>query len=157
MRGGTLRREEFYSEVKEVVLEVLGEDVIAIISFGSSVYWGEARDLDLLVVIKHALGPKEKLDLEYRLASEARARGLPPLDIHVMGIDDFKGNLTPGTFLSGLALGYRIILDRDDVESLIVSFLHRLSEESYVFYNRYGRWNLSRMARILLRRSSRRG
>ncbi len=122
-------------------------------------YWGEARDLDLLVVIRRTLDLREKLDLEYRLASEVRNRKmeLPHPDIHVMSKEEFQENLSPSTFLSGLALGYQIILDRDDVEFLITSFLGRLSEGEYVFYNRHGRWNLSRMARILLRTTSRRG
>ncbi len=35
MRGGTLRRGEFYDDVRKAILEVLGDDVLVIISFGS--------------------------------------------------------------------------------------------------------------------------
>ncbi len=152
MRGGTLRRREFYEKLKDLVLEELGDRVLAALVFGSSIYWRDARDVDLLIVVRESLDPKAKMEVEHKISSRALRRGLLPLDVHVMGLRDFRDNLSPGTFLSGLALGYRVLIDKIDVDSLIVPFLGELSEGDYVLYNRHGRWNLSKMAKILLRR-----
>ncbi|MDK2371797.1 MAG: hypothetical protein QI197_00190 [Candidatus Korarchaeota archaeon] len=141
--------------MKDLVLEELGDRVLAALVFGSLIYWRDAKDVDLLIVVKGSLRPKEKMEVEYKISSRALRRGLPPIDVHVMGLSDFRDNLSPGTFLSGLALGYRVLIDRINVDSLIASFLRELSREDYVLYNRYGRWNLSEMAKILLRRKLR--
>ncbi len=151
MQGGIFRRRELYEELKQFVLKALGERVLAIILFGSYIYWGTARDIDLLVIVEGSMTPREKVLLEYEISSQARKLDLPFLDVHVLSMRDFRENLTPGTFLSGLALGYHVVLDKVDIESLILSFLEELSEDTYIFYNRHGKWNLSRMAVILLR------
>ncbi len=155
LRGGISRRREFYEDLKDLVLEILGDRVLAALVFGSSIYWKDAKDVDLLIVVRGSLRPREKVELEYKISSRALRMGLPPLDVHVMGLSDFRDNLSPGTFLSGLALGYRVLIDRINVDSLITSFLRELSREDYVLYSRHGRWNLSKMAKILLRRKLR--
>ncbi len=155
MLRSTLAGKEFYRRIRDLILSELGDRAVALIVFGSSVYWRNARDVDLIVIIKEPLTPKEKAALEYKIASRAQKLKLPYLDVHVMSMHDFKDNLVPGTFLSGLALGYQVLLDRVNVEPLILSFLRKLSEDEYILYNRHGKWNLSKMAEILLRRKLR--
>ena len=154
MLEGTSRGRGLYDSVRDLVTGALGERTLAIIAFGSYVYRGGGGDVDLLIVVRGSLNPREKLSLEAEIRSLALRRGIS-LDPHIMSLEDLRANLAPDTFLSGLALGYDVILDREDVESLIISFLSTLSRYDYVLYNRYGRWNLGRMAGILLRRKLR--
>jgi len=79
------------------------------------------------------------------------------VDPHVMDLEMFRENLVPGSFLSGLALGYEIVYDRIGVEKLILEFLEKLAKTKYVLHNEYGSWELSRHAYILLKRKREHG
>ncbi len=153
MQGVTLGKKEFYEVLRASTEYFLDRKILALILFGSSSYLGTGRDIDLLVVVSGDIDLKEKLSLEYKLKVNAcRNHSICNLDVQVMSLSLFKDNLAPGSFLSGLALGYEIILDRIGVEDLILSFLKRLSEEKYVLCNRYGKWRLDRLAGITLRK-----
>ncbi len=86
-----------YEEMLGVVEEVLGGRVLGVVVFGSSVYMGCGRDIDVLVVVDGGLEPREKLRLEAELARRLRARpGCLAFDVHVLGMEDFRANLEPG-------------------------------------------------------------
>jgi hypothetical protein len=55
-----------------------------------------------------------------------------------------------GSFLSGLALGYKVIHDKLDIEERILRMLEKLTEQRYIYLNRHGEWNISKMAEITL-------
>ena len=152
MQRGIYARRELYDKIVHVVMDVLGDSVVGIVLFGSTVYMGQGRDLDLLVVLDREVDVGEKLRLEYELSRRLReATGGLVFDIHVMGLESFVENLVPGGFLSGLALGYEVLVDRGGVEDRILEFLERLARERYVLHNRYGSWDLGFYARITLR------
>ncbi len=77
MRGGISRRRGLYKDLKDLVLEELGDRVLAALVFGSLIYWRDAKDVDLLIVVKGSLRPREKMELEYKISSRALRRGLP--------------------------------------------------------------------------------
>ncbi len=90
------------------------------------------------------------MHLEVEISNALRRELCAEPDVKVVDLEDFEKNLVPGTLLSGLALGFEILLDRDELEKKIVEFLERLAEERYVPTNRYGSWNLSHHACVLL-------
>lgn len=151
MQKDILGRKEFYNRIVEVIRQVLGESVLSIILFGSVVYLGRGEDVDLIVVIDRELDIKEKLRLEYEV-SQALFWTFRDVvfDVHIMDMSNFEENLVPGTFLSGLALGYEILFDRVNIEEKVLKFLEELSRERYVLHNKYGSWDLSHYARVLL-------
>ncbi len=152
MSRAILGREELYRKIIQIVDHVLGRDVVGVIVFGSTVYIGWGEDVDIIIIVDREISEKEKLKLELEISRELRkvARDLT-FDIHVMSMSDFEKNLTPGSFLTGLALGYEVLLDRADIEDKILSFLQKVSEEKYILHNKYGTWNLGHHARITLR------
>ncbi len=127
----------------------------SIIVFGSTIYMGRGRDIDLIVIIDKLKGLAEKQELEYTLMIELMKKHKDLIfDVHVMDIELFRENLVPGTFLSGLALGYTILYDEINIEKQILDFLNKLSREKYILHNKYGSWDLSKHARIMLRLKS---
>ena len=161
MRKSTSPRKEFYGSVARLVEESLGEDVVGIVAFGSFVYLGRGRDVDVLIVLRRSVGIGEKLKLERELAGRLSSELDAVFDVHVLSFEDFLANLAPGSFLSGLALGYDVLLDKGGVEDAILEFLERLSGERCILHDERGEWNLSHHARVTLelkkrRRSSRR-
>ncbi len=153
MRRNTLGVEEFYSEILRGLLNVLGEELLAVFVFGSTIYYGKGRDVDIVAVVSKGRNMKEKLELEYRIRRHlCRDYRICGADLHIMGASEFRENLKPGTFLSGFALGYKVLLDRGSIEKEVLSFLKLLSGSDYVIYNRYGKWNLGRHAGITYRR-----
>jgi len=144
---------ELYERIRETIVESLGDRVKAIILFGSTVYLGRGRDIDLVVVVDKLNSISDKMRLEYSLSRRlCREQGICETDIHILDLDGLIENLQPGSFLSGLALGYEILYDMIGVEKYIIDFLERLSREKYVLHNRYGTWDLGFYARVLLRR-----
>ncbi len=140
-----------YEVLLSVSRKMFGDALCAVVVFGSSVYMGRGRDIDVLIVIDRDMDVKEKIGLELSFLKELRSTGMIPLvDVHILSLRDFEDNLVPGSFLSGLALGYRILLDVCGIEDRIIRFLERLSKEKYVLHNRYGSWNLSFYAIRLL-------
>ena len=124
-------KEKVLSRIILFLENVFGDKLLSIILFGSTVYMGVGRDIDLIVIVDDRLGLYDKFDIEYRLRSrlclDYRICGV---DIHVMDMDIFRENLQPGTFLSGLALGYRILYDRIGIEKEIHGYLKVLVKEN---------------------------
>lgn len=144
---------ELESKINRVLETLLGSRLIAIILFGSSIYMGHGRDVDLLVLVDHVDGLSEKIDLEEEikilLNRSFNYRIL--FDVHVLDLDQFNENLNIGSFLSGLSLGYQIIYDKSNIEKEIIEMFKALSNSRYIVVNKYGRWNLSKIAEIKLR------
>ncbi len=152
MQGEYLGERELYN-IYRVIKGFFRDKLLSIILFGSTVYRGYGRDIDLIVIVDEELDLHRRFDIEYKLRIELRRRNiLGDVDIHVIDKDSFIENLVPGTFLSGLALGYRILYDRIGVEKYILELLKRLSREKYVLHNKYGSWDLSFYAKRLLER-----
>ncbi len=149
MLRGILSLRELYETIILRIKELLDQDLVGVIIFGSTVYLGRGRDIDLIVVVKKERDPRESLSLEYKLRRilEEEFKGLA-FDVHVFSFKEFKENLKPGTFLSGLALGYEILHGEPLLEPLILEFLKELSREKYILHNKYGSWNLSHYAKI---------
>jgi len=148
----TLGKEKFYEDILEFSKSSLGDRVVGIVLFGSYVYLGHGKDVDLLIIISRELDLKEKFSLERTFSRDLRKKvGDFIFDIHILGVKEFEENLRPGSFLSGLALGYEVLYDRIGLEEKILAFLERLSRTKYVLHNRHGSWDLSHMARIMLK------
>ncbi len=144
---------ELESKINEIVRTILGSKLAAIILFGSSVYMGYSREVDLLILIDNLADFNEKIELEVEIQ-----RSLNRLfnydtvfDVNVLDLKQLNENLETGSFLSGLALGYKIIYDKIGVEEKILDMLRKLSKSKYILVNKYGEWNLSRIAEIKLR------
>ncbi len=158
MPRSTLSRREFYERIAEAVKRVLGDSVLGIILFGSYIYMGRGRDIDLVIVVREEVSARKRFDLELAVSRELRKIARDTVfDVHILSMEDFKRNLTPGTFLSGLALGYEILLDKADINNEILKFLQKLASEKYILHNRHGTWNLSHHARVLLKLKSKCG
>ncbi len=149
MQKNTLEKKELYNKITLKVKEIIGENLKAIIVFGSTIYLGKGKDIDLIIIIDKEINIRGKLELEYKL-KQILQKIIPNkiFDIHVFNLKEFKENLQPGTMLSGLALGYEIIYGEQVVEPLILGFLKKLSREKYILHNKYGTWNLSFHAKI---------
>jgi predicted nucleotidyltransferase len=156
LQRGTLERKELYDRILSKVKEALDGRLEAVIVFGSSIYLGQGEDIDLIIVVNGSLSIRDKLELEYKL-KRLLEKAIPGtiFDVHVFDREGFRENLKPGTVLSGLALGYRVIYGGEKVEPLIIEFLKQLSKEKYILHNRYGTWNLSLHAKILYKLKTR--
>ncbi len=160
MQKNILEREIFYRKLIDKLREFLGSHIQAIIIFGSYIYRRCSNDIDVLVIIDKEIGFLNKQKIEYEVMRYfLKMRHI--LDIHIFDMNSFRENLRSGTFLSGLALGYETIyLKNPCVEKEILVFLKELSDEKYILYNKYGRWDLSHHAKItynLKRLSQRKG
>ncbi len=156
MQKDILKIKESYEEIRKMIENLLGKHVLGIVLFGSTIYMGEGRDIDIVIIVEKELNEKEKLELEAELSRRLfRSMSDIVFDVHIMSLRDFEDNLVPGSFLSGLALGYEVLLDRVGIEDRIVKFLENLSNTRYVLYNEYGEWNLSHHARVTLHRRKR--
>ena len=155
MLGSILPRRGLFEKITEIVRDFFGDDLCSLIVFGSSVYYGRGRDLDLIVIVKKKLNMKEKLRLEYRLSRKlGQAIKDTLFDVHVFDIESFNENLQPDTFLGGLALGYIVLYDKINIEKHIFEFLKKLSHTERVLINKYGEWNLNHHAKIILKLKS---
>ncbi|MDW7986296.1 MAG: hypothetical protein RMI88_03675 [Nitrososphaerota archaeon] len=145
---------ELKLEISRLLKNLLGSRLTAIILFGSSIYMGRGEDVDLLIVVNHIDSLDEKLDLEEEIKCFLnRSFNYEVIfDAHVLSLNQFRENLRIGSFLSGLSLGYQIIYDRSNmIEEEILEMLKSLSKSRYIIVNKYGRWNLSKIAEIKLR------
>ncbi|MCD6278510.1 MAG: hypothetical protein J7J11_02395 [Desulfurococcales archaeon] len=144
LRIGELR-DLIVSKVKEVV----GKDLVGIIVYGSTLYLGVGRDLDLIVIVSEEQDLRSRFNLEIALRKslETLIKG-SVADVHILSISEFRDNLRLGSPLSGLALGYEILYGGSVLEPLILNFLKELARDKYVLHNEYGTWNLSHYAGI---------
>ncbi|MCD6380900.1 MAG: hypothetical protein J7L50_01055 [Candidatus Odinarchaeota archaeon] len=157
MRKDTLRIEELSELIVSSMQDIFKDNLLAVIVFGSSVYLKEGKDIDVIVIVDEDLSIKEKLHFEYKISTMfCKKYKVCNLDVHLFSLNDFIENLEVGTFLSGLALGYKIIFDRVGVEMYILNFLKKLSKEDYVLHNEYGSWDLGFYARLTLRNKKKR-
>ncbi len=146
-------REELYDSIVNITLETLGDSVLAVVLFGSSVYLGRGEDIDVLIVVNQELNVKQKLRIEHEITSklQSRYRNIT-FDVHIVHIQDLQDNIKGG-FLAGLALGYKILLDKCSIEDKILRGLEEIAKlDKLVLVNEYGRWNISHYARILLKK-----
>lgn len=146
---------ELFDLVARIAREVLGDNLVGIVVFGSAVYMGRGRDVDLLIVVRNVSGPRHVIDLELEIRRrllKALRRDLERtvLDIHIVTLDDLK---TGAGFVAGLALGHRVVLDLGGLRDAIREALKRVAEEGPTLRNRYGLWDLGLFARIALKRS----
>lgn len=157
MQRGTLRRRELYDKITLKTKEIIGGCLKAVIVFGSTIYLGKGKDVDIIIITDKEVSMKKKLKLEYEVKC-ALQREIPKFtfDVHVFSLEEFKENLRPGTPLSGLALGYETIWGEQVVEQLILNFLKRLSKERYILHNEYGAWNLGFHAQVTYKLKARR-
>ncbi len=138
--------------------KILGfrSDVLAVIFFGSCIYRGFGRDLDIIVVVKDYRVDSFRDSRQLRMYLDKSLEYRVLTDVHVLSEKDFIGNLVPGTFLSGLALGYRIVYSRIDyLEEKILEMLEELAKTDYTLINRYGEWRLEHHAKIRLKQIKR--
>jgi len=137
--AGKYLEEKIFSLVK-----TMRSDITAIILFGSTVYMGRGRDLDIIVVVENYLKDPINDSIDLRTKLNKILKYNPIVDVHVFTIEDFKSNLISGSFLSGLALGYEVIYDRSQgrIHELIMKMLEELSKSEHILVNRYGEWSL---------------
>lgn len=141
------------SRIIRMLETLLGTRLVSIILFGSSIYIGRGRDVDILILIDSISGLDEKMDLEeeVEMLLNRSFNYEVVFDAHILDLEQFNENLKIGSFLSGLSLGYQVIYDKNNVEEKIVEMLKTLSKSRYIMVNKYGRWNLSKIAEIKLR------
>ncbi|MEM3742519.1 MAG: hypothetical protein QXU28_05525 [Nitrososphaerota archaeon] len=141
------------SRIVRMLKTLLGTRLVSIILFGSSIYIGRGRDVDILILIDSISGLDEKMDLEeeIKMLLNRSFNYEVVFDAHILDLEQFNENLKIGSFLSGLSLGYQVIYDKNNVEEKIVEMLKTLSKSRYIMVNKYGRWNLSKIAEIKLR------
>lgn len=151
---GIISREGALSEVRRIV-EERGKRLRALLVFGSSVSrpWS-ASDIDLLVIVDHLSGVREKMELEAEVAGALR--GLvecKPVDVIAFDEQSFTENLEPGCIASGLIAGYEALYDELGVDELISTAAEKAASMDIVIERRGRRINLSAPARAKLRRS----
>ncbi len=157
MRDPTLERKGFYKEIARALEDYLGESIVGALIFGSTVYAGSGRDIDILVIVDEDLDVKSKIRLEHSISRKLSSFFKNSIfDVHVMSTGEFRENLKPGSFLSGLALGYQVLIDKAGIEEYVLEFLKTLSREKLVLHNKYGSWDLSFHASVLYNIKSKR-
>ncbi len=125
-----------------------GRKVLGIIVFGSYVYSPmKAHDIDLVVIVDKLENAREKVELEVEASVELRRTIRKPADIHVFDPETFRENLEPGSFLSGLALGYKILYDRIGLEKTIEELVRKVGETEGYVYVKERKWNLASIAK----------
>ena len=139
---------ELFDRIKEKIIENL-KDTLAIIVFGSFVYRGKGKDIDIIIITKNSYDVKKQIEIRMKLNREFNYKYI--FDIHIFSLEEFIKNLKPGTFLTGLALGYKIIYDRINVEKYLKEFFKEILKENIIFVNKYGTWNLSFHAKLKLK------
>lgn len=140
------------SKIKEAIRILFNDRLKSIVLFGSYIYMGYGRDLDILIIIDRIKCLEEKFELEEK-ATEILNRLFKynvPIDVHILGVEELDQNTRIGSFLSGLVLGYNVIYDECNVERKIEKMLEELAKLNYIYVNRYGEWNLSKLAKITM-------
>ena len=141
-------------KIIQKVKELYKDNLLSIILFGSYVYLGKGKDIDILIVVKKYRFNnliQEHFKLFQELLKLFNYKLIP--DVHIFSINDFLENLKIGTFLTGLVLGYKIIYDIYGIEKYIRDFIVKLSTENreVILVNRHGKFNLVSFAKIKAR------
>lgn len=147
---GPISEERVLSLIKEVTNR-LGKELLCVVLFGSYVYkYREARDIDIIVVVNELKDLEEKMRLEVRLTHVLRSALAIPVDIIVFDLDSLKENLRPGTVLSGLVLGFRVLYDAVGFTRYFKELVKGLAQDDYVLYKKRA-LRLSRLAKVMLK------
>lgn len=147
---GPISEERVLSLIKEVTNR-LGKELLCVVLFGSYVYkYREARDIDIIVVVNELKDLEEKMHLEVRLTHVLRSALAIPVDIIVFDLDSLKENLRPGTVLSGLVLGFRVLYDAVGFTRYFKELVKGLAQDDYVLYKKRS-LRLSRLAKVMLK------
>ncbi|MEM0317357.1 MAG: hypothetical protein QXO97_05150 [Candidatus Nezhaarchaeales archaeon] len=120
--------------------------------FGSYVYsQAKARDLDLLVVVERLNDIHEKSELELGIKRALRdVSRFKPIDVVVLDLEMLRENMKPGTMLSGLVCGYKVLYDEIGLPTLIEDLVKALALEDVVLIKRGRRLSISAHARAKL-------
>lgn len=127
-----------------------GKVLKALVVFGSSVYNPtRSRDLDLLIVVDSLSNVKEKQLLEHEVSRSLKSAGLrKPVDIVVLDVEALKENANPGSVVSGLVLGYKVVHDEIGVPGIVRKILCDISkEEGYTVFKSGKKLNLHALAK----------
>ncbi|MBS7637426.1 nucleotidyltransferase domain-containing protein [Candidatus Bathyarchaeota archaeon] len=85
-----------YDRLQEALRGALGAKPLGVILFGSMVYMGRGRDLDLLVIVERMEGPPMKRSEDENSVSREIFKGLGMwADVHIFDLEEFKENLAP--------------------------------------------------------------
>lgn len=143
---------ELVEQIKKT-LEKYGKNVKAIILYGSIVYSpSSAHDIDVLIVVDKIRDVNEKTRLEYILKSHLRKKSILPIDVTVFDTKILEENLVPGTFLSGLVLGYDILYDEINFEEIINELFIKIAQlDDYIYIKNRKKWNLSNIAKARIK------
>lgn len=100
-----------------------------------------------MVIVDKLENVREKVELEVEASIELRRALRKPVDIHVFDPETFRENLEPGSFLSGLALGYKILYDEIGLKKAIEKLIRKISETEGYVYVKGRKWNLASIAK----------
>lgn len=127
----------------------LDRRVLAIILFGSYIYsLRNSRDIDVVLIVDSLADLRDKITLEAEIARSLSRECKRKVDIQVFDLESFRENLTIGTLLSGLILGYRIVYDEVGVGESIREFIKAASKEPEYTYVKRKKWKLTAIARV---------
>ena len=141
--------ETILSRVRNILSEY-DKRLYSIILFGSRVYNPyRARDIDIIIIIDNLPSINGKINIELMIKKTLSKFIRKPLDVHIFDLDTFVENLKPGTFLCGLALGYKIIYDEIGIDKYIKRLFKEMSRhEDYILYRGGKKYMLGLMASI---------
>lgn len=130
------------------VLKSFNKVLKALVIFGSSTFSKSPNDLDLLVVIDELGSVSEKFELELSISKSLRdLRSSKPFDIIVLDVKSLEENVVPGSFLTGLILGYKVIYDDLGFKYLIKDIVKRLvSTDDFILIKHGRKVNLKAVA-----------
>lgn len=133
----------------KIIKKFFGKNLLGVIFFGSSVY-GKGRDFDFIVIIKKKLTVSKLLKINRKLSSSlSKSFNYSKIfDVHVFDLENFKKNLESGTFISGIAIGYKIIFDKIGLEKILVENFEKLKKLNYEIFVGNRKVNLSKFAEI---------
>lgn len=137
-------------KISKIIKKKFGKNLVSIVLFGSFVRGFKGQDIDILVVVRNLPKSWKKIRcLEKKLESHLFKKTERICDIHLFSPKNFKENLVAGSFLTGLALGYRVIFDSEDTSQEIKRFVASLKGKPIKYVDKYGEWEIGKIAEIL--------
>ena len=146
--------QKLLDQVLDELQRLYGDKLLAVVLFGSTIYSPHmAHDVDLVVVVKEHISDnllQEHVEVTRRLLE--RTGYDKSLDVHVLTLDELRECMKAGTFLAGLALGFRVLYDRCGIRKIICDFLRELADYTHpvVLVNRHGIFDLRVFSRAML-------